>query len=65
MTLIEQIDRSIERLEELAKYTISKDLKEAARTGIWALKEQKAREQAAAEKKAAQKPKRAKKEAKE
>lgn len=61
MTLIEKIDKSIEKLDELAKHTPSPDLKEAARMGIQALKEQKAREQAAGEKKAAEKPKRAKK----
>lgn len=57
MTLIEQIDKSIEKLDELAKHTPSPDLKEAARMGIQALKEQKAREQAAGEKKAVRKPK--------
>ena len=60
MTLIEKIDKSIEKLDELAKHTPSPGLKEAARMGIDALKEKKAREQAAGEKKAIQKAKKTK-----
>lgn len=58
-------DKAIEVLEQLMKNAISRELREAVKMGISALKKEQAEEQAAAEKKAAQKPKRAKKEAKE